>query len=148
MIRLATAPWTSRGIASRHPWIPVALIVGLVYLLVGRLFALPPDHVRLWRLAAWIVCGAVFGAQIVSDVLRLRHGPRATALHASAAVAIGALGLALAGMIHSLSIDRTIRPIWIAALVLWPAITAIPAFLVALVAAAVLTRMLRGAHRG
>ena len=132
----------------RHRWIQIAFVVGLVYLLVGRLFALPASHVRAWRLAAWMVCGALFAGQIVFELLRLRHSPRATALHASVAVAIGAFGLAIAGVIHSLSIDRGIRPIWIAALVLWPAITAIPAFLVALVAAAVLSRLwLRGDGR-
>ena len=129
----------------RHRWIQIAFVVGLVYLLVGRLFALPASDVRLWRLAAWIVCAAVFAGQIVFELSRLHSAPRATALHASAAVAIGAFGLAIAGIIHSLSIDRAIRPIWIAALVLWPAVTAVPAFFVALVAAAVLTRMLRGA---
>jgi hypothetical protein len=66
-------------------------------------------------------------------------------LHAAIAVAIGAFALALAGMIHSMSAGSSTRPAWLLALVLWPAFTAIPAFLVALMAAAVLARLPRNA---
>jgi hypothetical protein len=64
-------------------------------------------------------------------------------LHAAIAVAIGAFALALAGMLHSGWAASSIRPAWLLALVLWPAFTAIPAFLVALMAAAVLARLPR-----
>jgi hypothetical protein len=70
------------------------------------------------------------------------------ALHVAVAVAIGALGLAVAGMIHSLSTTATIRPVWLLALVLFPVITGVPAFLGAFVAAAVLQRLPRRAEAG
>jgi hypothetical protein len=44
-------------------------------------------------------------------------------------------------MIHSLSTASAFRPVWLLALVAWPAITAVPAFLVALVVAAMLPRV-------
>jgi hypothetical protein len=122
-------------------WLPAALLVGVIYLLVGRLFAAPTTHVHAWRLAAWVVSAAAYGGHILYEHFRLRSSVRSTALHAAVAVAIGAFGLAVAGMIHSMSTASGIRPAWRLALVVWPAVTAIPAFLVALVAAAVLTRL-------
>jgi hypothetical protein len=99
----------------------------------------------MWRLAAWLVSGAAYAAHIWYEHFRLRNGPRSTALHAAVAVAIGAIALALAGMIRSVSTTSTLRPAWLLALVLWPAITALPAFLVALVVAALLARLPRSA---
>jgi hypothetical protein len=51
-------------------------------------------------------------------------------------------------MIHSLSAAPGIRPAWLLALVLWPVITAVPAFVGALAAAAVLARFSRRADAG
>ena len=48
---------TAKRAPGRRAWIPEALIVGGIYLFVGRVFALPADHVRAWRLAAWAVSG-------------------------------------------------------------------------------------------
>jgi hypothetical protein len=133
--------------ASRHrPWIRAALLFGVAYFLVGRVFALPAGDARLWRLAAWMVSGAAFAAHVGYEHFRLRHPPRLVASHAAAAVAIGAIALAVAGMIHSLSATSTIRLSWLLALVAWPAITAVPAFLVALAAAALLARLPRRAN--
>jgi hypothetical protein len=127
--------------ASHHqPWLRVAFLVGVVYFLVGRTFALPAIHVKAWRLAAWVVSGVAFAAHIGYEHFKLRHSPRLVALRAAVAVAIGAFLLAVAGMIRSLWTTSTIRPAWLLALVLWPAFTAVPAFLVAIVTAAVLAR--------
>jgi len=125
----------------RQPWIRAALIVGAAYFVIGRVFAVPSANLRLWRLAAWMLSGLAYAAHIWYEHFRLRNSTRSTALHVALAVAIGAIGLALAGMMHSLSTTSAIRPAWLLALVLWPAITAIPAFLGALVAAAVLSRL-------
>jgi hypothetical protein len=73
----------------------------------------------------------------------LRHSPRTTAIHTAVGVAIGAFALAVAGALHSLSTTSGIRPLWLLALVLWPAFTAVPAFVVALVAGKVLARLSR-----
>jgi hypothetical protein len=127
----------------RQQWIPAILLLGVAYFLIGRVFAVPANHVRAWRLAAWVVSGAVYAAHIGYEHLRLRHPPREMALHAALAVALGAFGLAVAGMLHSQSPGSAIRPSWLLALVLFPAITAIPAFLVAFVAGTLLTRLPR-----
>jgi hypothetical protein len=132
----------------RRAWVRAALLIGVFYFLVGRVFAWPATHVQLWRLAAWVVSGGAYAAHIGYEHFGLRSSPRSTALHVAAAVAIGALGLAVAGMIHSLSTTSTVRPVWLLALVLWPAVTAVPAFLGAFVAAVVLQRFPRHAGAG
>jgi len=105
------------------------------------LFTLPTDHAHAWRLGAWAVSAVAYAAHIGYEHFKLRSSPGVTALHVALAVAIGALGLAAGGLIRSLSTAAGFRPIWILALVGWPAITAIPAFLVALVVAAMLRRV-------
>jgi hypothetical protein len=127
----------------RQAWVRAALLLGVIYFLIGRVFTLPADHVRVWRLAAWMVSGCAYAAHIGYEHFRLRNSPRPTAAHVALAVAIGAFALAVAGMIHSLSRASGIRPAWLLALVIWPAVTAIPAFLGALVVAAMLPRRLR-----
>ena len=119
-------------------WLRVALVVGIVYVVIGRVFALPAEHVRGWRLAAWVVSGVAYAAHIVYERFSLNSSPRSAALHVALAAAIGAFGLAVAGMIHSLSTASAIRPAWLLALVAWPAITAVPAYVAALLAGAVL----------
>jgi hypothetical protein len=129
----------------RQTWLRAALLLGVVYFLIGRLFALPANHVRLWQLAAWMVSGGAYAAHIGYEHFRLRNSPRLTALHVAVAVALGAFALAVAGMIHSLSTASAIRPAWLLALVIWPAVTAVPAFLGALAAGAMLRRLRLGA---
>ena len=127
----------SRG----HVWFWVALLVGAAYGLIGRLFALPASDVHAWRLAAWIVSGAVYAAHIAYEHFSLRSSPRLTALHVAVAVAIGAFALVAAGMRHGLATTSTIRPGWLGALVVLPVVTAVPAFLGGLVIAATLRRL-------
>jgi len=43
-------------------------------------------------------------------------------------------------MMRSLSVEHTLKPTWLLALVLFPLVTAVPAFLVALVAAVAAAR--------
>ena len=132
--------------ASGHkPWIRVAILVGVVYFVVGFGFAAlanpsVSDQVRVrWRLAAWVASAAVYAAHIGYEHFRLNNSPRSTALHAGMAVALGALLLAVAATVHKVMVPSH-TPSWrfLLALVLWPMITALPAFLVALAAAAVL----------
>ena len=125
----------------QQPWLRAALLLGALYLLVGSAFAVPATYVQEWRLAAWMVCGVAFAAHIAYEHFRLRHLPLLVASHAALAVAIGALLLALAGMINSLWTRSAFRPTWLLALVLWPAFTAVPAFFVALAASAILARL-------
>jgi hypothetical protein len=65
---------------------------------------------------------------------------REIAWRAAAAVALGALLLALMANIHEVLTAPSFRPRMLTALVLWPLLTGLPAFLVALAAASILTR--------
>lgn len=116
-----------------QPWIRAALLIGVVYFVIGKVFSLPADHVQVWRLAAWLVSAAAYAAHIWYEHFTLRNSPRFAALHVAVAVAIGAFALAVAAMIHSLTTTSTIRPMWLLAVVLWPILTGVPAFLGAFV---------------
>jgi hypothetical protein len=115
-----------------------------VYLVAGVTFAAlaaASDQMRAtWRLAAWVISAAAFAAHIGYEQVRLRSSPGTTALHAALAVALGAFGLAVAANLHAQAAAIHLRSIGLA-LVLWPVITALPAFVVALAAAAALARM-------
>jgi hypothetical protein len=125
---------------SHRAWLP-AIVFGVGYVLIGRLFPQPADNLRAWRLAAWVASGAVFAAHIGYEQFGVRSSARMMASRTALAVALGGFGLALAGMIHSMRIDATIRPSWLLALIAWPMVTAVPAFVAALVAGVLLTRL-------
>lgn len=130
----------------RQRWLGTTLLAGALYFLIGRGFAAPVTHAHAWRLAAWVVSGAVFAAHIVYEHFRLRSAKRALASHAALAVAIGAFGLAVAGALHTLRAGSALRATWVVALLAFPLATAVPAFLVAFAAGAALARGSRGAH--
>ena len=94
-----------------------------------------------WRAAAYVVSAVAFAAHIWYEHFSLHNSPLTTALHATAAVALGAFGLAAAANIHALRSGSPYRPRLGVALVAWPLLTAVPAFVVALVATAVLARV-------
>ena len=96
--------------SGRKSWIRAALLIGVVYFLIGRGFALPADQLGVWRLAAWVASAAFAAAHIGYEYFRLNNSPRATALHAATAVAFGAFALALAANIHDLGSDSGYRP--------------------------------------
>lgn len=127
--------WRGQG------WFRAALLVGVTYGLIGRLFALPATDVHAWRLAAWVVSVAVYAAHIGYEHFRIRSSPRRTAIHVAVAVAIGACALVVAGMFHDLLTASTIRPTWLLALVVLPVVTAVPAFLGGLIVGATLRRI-------
>jgi len=141
--RIAPHRSINMSAAHRRPWVWTALLVGVVYVLVGRLFAAPTSHVHAWRLAALLVSAVAYAAHMAYEHFRLRESPRLMAFHVAVAVAIGGLGLAIVGMAHAISNTSAVRPAWLLALVLWPAVTALPAFLVALVVGVVLERIPR-----
>jgi len=122
-------------------WLAV-IVVGVCYALVGIVFAWPVEHPRAWRLAAWGVSAVAYAVHLGYECFRLRNPPRRAALHVAAAVALGAFGLAVGANLHSRSVPSTAghRRLLRIALAAWPAITAVPAFLVALAAAAILSR--------
>ena len=130
--------------SSRQRWLSTAILAGVIYLAVGLVSsalagAAASDQMRsFWRLSAFVISAVVFATHIAHEHFRLRNTARPTAWHASVGVAFGAFGLALAANIHDLASASGYRPRMLIALVAWPALTAVPAFLVALVVAALL----------
>jgi hypothetical protein len=122
----------------------MVVLIGIGYALVGIVFAVPTSHVRSWRLAAWAVSAVVYAAHIAYERFRLRNSRGSAALHVAFAVALGAFGLAVRANIHSLSTGSADqhRYLLLLSLGIWPVITALPAFLVALGTNVVLGRAL------
>lgn len=124
-------------------WSRAVLFVGALYLVAGLVAAAlarsaSSNQIRgAWRLTAWVISAAGFAAHIWYEQIRLRSSARITALHAALAVALGAFALAVAARLHSEHFPGF-------ALVVWPVITALPAFVVGLAAAAILARVRRG----
>ena len=129
--------------ASHQAWLPAALLVGVAYFLIGWVSTLPANDVAFWRVSAWVVSGCAYAAHIAYEHYRLGSSPRMGASHIAVAVAIGAILLAVAGMLHSLLNTSMIGLTWLLALVVWPAVTAIPAFVGAFVTGVVLARLPR-----
>ena len=125
------------------------MLFGIVYPIVGVLFALPANsaspEVRFgWRLAAWLVSAATFAVHIAYEH-RLRRSSFDAAMHVAAAVAMGAFLLAVWINVHAHWVGATTRqsPLTPLALVVFPVVTGVPAFVVAFLAAAALARIRR-----
>jgi hypothetical protein len=128
-------------------WAGIAAIVGAVYAAIGLWFpnpAAPSEHQFAWRLAAWIVSGVVFAGHIAWEQLGAHSPVRATALRATLAAALGAFLLAAVAGVRAWLHGSERLVLHVIALVAWPLLVAIPAFLVALAAAAVLARVRPG----
>jgi hypothetical protein len=135
-------------VSGRPSWVRALILVAVAYAAIGIVFAAlaaDANHVRLWRLAAWVASAVVAAAHIWYEHYRLGSSPRPTALHAAGAVALGAFGLALAANVHWLVAGTRGQRPPLLALPVWPVVTALPAFLAALVVAAVLARFSRRA---
>ena len=131
---------------SSRSWVRALLLVAVAYAAIGIVFArlaVDANHVRVWRLAAWLASAVVAAAHIWYEQYRLGSSPRPTALHAAGAVALGAFGLALAANVHWLFAGTHGQRPPLLALPVWPVVTALPAFLAALAIAAVLARFRR-----
>src|SRR5438874_1548701 len=122
----------------------MAVALGAGYAAVGVGFAVPVTHVQAWRLAAWAVSAFGFAAHIVYKRFRLHNSPGPAALHIALAVALGGFGLAVGANLHSLIAGSSVqhRQLLRLSLVIWPLITAPPAFAVAFVVNVVLARAL------
>lgn len=138
---------TSAKESSNQRWLPLALLVAIVYPVVGITFAVLDNQsasspIRIWRLAAWFVSAAAFGVHLVYEHLRLRTSPLRAALHTSVAVAVGAFLLAVWVNLHGHWVASSHQsPLAPLALVLFPLVTGVPAFVVALVAVTILARV-------
>ena len=141
----------SDGDAGRPPWMRAALLVGVVYFVAGVTFAAlagrAESHrmVVTWRLAAWVISAAAFALHIGYEHVRGRSSARTTAWRAALADALGAFGLAVAANVHALAASSRQHSLaHVLSLILWPVMTALPAFLVAWAAAAGLSLVRRG----
>lgn len=128
-------------------WLPAALLAAIIYPAVGVVFALldssaGPYRIRFWRLAAWLVSALVFGAHLAYEQRR-PSSPLRTALHVSIAVALGAFLLAVWVLVHGRVTGARQSPLAPLALVLFPLLTALPAFVIALVAAVLGSKLRR-----
>jgi len=134
--------------ARRQAWFFPLVVVGAVYATVGIVFALPASHVRAWRLSAWVLSGVVYAIHVGYECFWLRNSSVTAGLHVALAAALGALGLAVGAIVHSLSLTTTSQHqrLLLVALVAWPVITGVPAFFVAFGAGGLLTRLSRRDH--
>ena len=127
----------------RLRWVWVVIIVAAAYLVSGLVSAAlsraaaSAQGREAWRLTAWIISAIAFAAHIRYEYVRLRSTPRTTAFHAALAVGLAGFGLAVSASIHG---HATNHPFPASALLIWPVMTALPAFVVALVVAVVLSR--------
>ena len=120
------------------------ILFAMVYLVVGVAFPNPPASNKMqfmWRLTAWLICAVAFAIHIGFAYFRFQNSLRGIALQAALSVALGAFGLAVAANIHALMTGTGNRRLLALALVIWPLLTGVPAFLVAFVATALLARV-------
>ncbi|MGH9971207.1 MAG: hypothetical protein ACREBG_25915 [Pyrinomonadaceae bacterium] len=131
--------------SDRKRWLRAVVLLGAVYFLIAIAFgefasrAVSNSVRETWNGLAFLASGIAFAVHIGYEHFRLGNSPRITASHASIAVAVGAFALALKANIHDLVSASGYRPRMLIALVAWPLLTAVPAFIVALVVAAGLT---------
>jgi len=129
---------------SRQSWFRSVVLVGAVYALVGIVFALPTSHGRFWRLAAWVVSGVAFAIHMGHERFRLRNSVFPAALHVASGAALGAFGLAAGAIIRTALSGSTTsqhQRLLVIALVAWPVIVGVPAFLVSLAGSGLLVRL-------
>jgi hypothetical protein len=122
-------------VRSNRPWLVTALLVALIYPLIGITFALPAHGAatRPWRLAAWLASAVVFAAHLRFEHSRVRDSPSRAALHVSAAVAMGAFLLAVWINVHLWFAGGQQSPRALLALPIFPLVTGSPAFVAGLV---------------
>lgn len=138
--------------SGRQQWLRRVILVGVLYAAVGLASsavagAATSNQMQFfWRLSAFVISGVVFAAHLAYEHFRLCNAAWPTAWHASVAVAFGGFVLALAANIHDLGTPSGYRPRMLIALVAWPLLTGVPAFIVALVVAAGLGVIRHGGH--
>ena len=136
--------------AHRKKWFRVAVLLGALYFVFGVTFAAfarwsASNSMReTWNRSAFLASAVAFAIHIGYEHFRLRNSPLITASHVSIAVALGAFALAVNANVHRYRMGSGNQGLLAFALIAWPALTAVPAFVVALVAAAGLGLRRRG----
>ena len=122
-----------------NKWICVT-VVGVIYFVIGygsTLLVYP--SIQFWRLAAWVSSAVVWFVHFAYEHFRLRTSPATTAIDVGLAVAIGGFLLAVAATTHAAMVsEHAPYQRFLIALIAWPLITGVPAFLVTLVIAGAL----------
>ena len=120
----------------------MVVLFGALYFVFGIAFAAfagwsASNSMRFtWNRLGFLASAVAFALNIGYEHFRLRNSPLITAWHVSIAVALGAFALAVKANVHGFRVGSSNQRLLAFALVAWPAITAVPAFVVALVAAA------------
>jgi hypothetical protein len=123
----------------------MAALLGAAYFAFGVAFAAfagwsASTSTRVtWNRLGFLASTVAFALHVGYEHFRLRNSPLITASHVAAAVALGASALAVSANLHGYRVGSGNKRLLAFALVAWPAITAVPAFAVALAAAAGLT---------
>ena len=116
------------------------LLTGAIYCTIGitfSAFAARSSHrmAVAWNVASFAVSLVVFAIHIGYDYFGIGNRPLIVAWHASTAVALGSFLLAVSANINSLRVANARHGLLAIALVVWPLMVGIPAFVVALIAA-------------
>lgn len=128
--------------SDRKRWFLMVVLLGAVYFVFGVAFAAfarwaaSNSMHETWNRLGFLASAVAFALHLGYEHFRLRTSPLITASHVAMAVALGAFALAVSANIHGYRVGSINKGLLAFALVAWPAITAIPAFVVALVAAA------------
>lgn len=128
----------------QHP-LRTIVLVAIVYVVVGMVTATlarsaPSIQIRtMCRLAAWVISAVFFAVHIVHE-RRLAGPARRAALHTAAAVALATLVLAGSAVVRQ-AMMSTLRPSMLLAFAVWPVLTGVVSFLVALGVVALLARI-------
>ena len=125
------------GLLSKR-WLRIA-VVGVLYFVVGygsTFFDAPGPGLHFVRLAAWVASAAVYIVHLAYEHFRLESAPATTAVNVAVAVAIGGFLLAVGATTHAAMVsDHAPYRRFVIALIAWPLITGVPAFLVTIVIA-------------
>ena len=120
----------------------MVMLLGALYFVFGIAFAAfagwsASNSLRVtWNRLGFLFSAIAFALHIGYEHFRLRNSPLITASHVSIAVALGAFVLAVSANVHGYRVGSSNKRLLAFALVAWPALTAVPAFVVALIAAA------------
>ncbi len=129
-------------VSDRKRWFRMAVLLGAVYFVFGVAFAAfaswsgSSSMREIWNRLGFLASAIAFALHIGYEHFRLRSSALRTASHVAIAVALGAFALAVSANVHGYRVGSSNKGLLAFALVAWPAITAVPAFVVALVAAA------------
>jgi hypothetical protein len=127
-------------------WLLTACIAGALYLAAGTISAAlaaaahPGPAQFLARASAFGISAVILALHVAHERLRLGSATMRAAWHGAIGAALGGLALAIMANVHDLGSASGYRPRMLVALVAWPFITAVPAFVVALVVAAVVRK--------